>query len=104
MSDLKLSPLVIKLGGAALDCAETLSKLFGAIAQYQNQAQRRIVIVHGGGYLVDDLMAKLQLKSVKKDGLRVTPYDQIPIIAGALSQVQPTRCCKAKRSKMASMP
>lgn len=81
MSDLKLSPLVIKLGGAALDCAETLSKLFGAIAQYQNQAQRRIVIVHGGGYLVDDLMAKLQLKSVKKDGLRVTPYDQIPIIA-----------------------
>ncbi len=102
MSDLKLSPLVIKLGGAALDCAETLSKLFGAIAQYQNQAQRRIVIVHGGGYLVDDLMAKLQLKSVKKDGLRVTPYDQIPIIA--LSQVQPTRCCKAKRSKMASMP
>lgn len=103
MSDLKLSPLVIKLGGAALDCAETLSKLFGAIAQYQNQAQRRIVIVHGGGYLVDDLMAKLQLKSVKKDGLRVTPYDQIPIIM-ALSQVQPTRCCKAKRSKMASMP
>lgn len=85
MSDLKLSPLVIKLGGAALDCAETLSKLFGAIAQYQNQAQRRIVIVHGGGYLVDDLMAKLQLKSVKKDGLRVTPYDQIPIIAGALA-------------------
>lgn len=103
MSDLKLSPLVIKLGGAALDCAETLSKLFGAIAQYQNQAQRRIVIVHGGGYLVDDLMAKLQLKSVKKDGLRVTPYDQIPIVP-ALSQVQPTRCCKAKRSKMASMP
>ncbi|WP_439952018.1 amino acid kinase family protein, partial [Klebsiella pneumoniae] len=49
------------------------------------QAQRRIVIVHGGGYLVDDLMAKLQLKSVKKDGLRVTPYDQIPIIAGALA-------------------
>lgn len=43
------------------------------------------MIVHGGGYLVDELMAKLQLKSVKKDGLRVTPYDQIPIIAGALA-------------------
>ncbi len=85
MSDLKLSPLVIKLGGAALDCAETLSKLFGAIAQYQNQSQRSIVIVHGGGYLVDELMAKLQLQSVKKDGLRVTPYDQLPIIAGALA-------------------
>lgn len=85
MTDTKQNPLVIKLGGAALSCSDTLSKLFSAIAQYQAQAQRRIVIVHGGGYLVDDLMAKLQLKSVKKDGLRVTPYEQIPLIAGALA-------------------
>ncbi len=85
MTDTKQNPLVIKLGGAALSCAETLSKLFGAIAQYQAQAQRRIVIVHGGGYLVDELMEKLQLKTVKKDGLRVTPYDQIPVITGALA-------------------
>ncbi len=85
MTDTKLDPLVIKLGGAALSCSETLSKLFGAIAQYQEQAHRRIVIVHGGGYLVDDLMAKLQLPTVKKDGLRVTPYDQIGVIAGALA-------------------
>ncbi len=85
MADNTQTPLVIKLGGAALENTETLSHLFGAIATYQQQAQRRIVIVHGGGYLVDDLMAKLQLKSEKKDGLRVTPYDQIPVIAGALA-------------------
>ncbi len=30
-------------------------------------------------------MAKLQLPTVKKDGLRVTPYDQIGVIAGALA-------------------
>ncbi|WP_158117083.1 acetylglutamate kinase [Vibrio cincinnatiensis] len=81
----KQNPLVVKLGGAALSCAETLSKLFGAIAQYQKQAQRPIVIVHGGGYLVDELMEKLQLQTVKKEGLRVTPYDQIPVITGALA-------------------
>ncbi|SDH33739.1 N-acetylglutamate kinase [Vibrio xiamenensis] len=85
MADNTQTPLVIKLGGAALENTETLSHLFGAIATYQQQAQRRIVIVHGGGYLVDDLMAKLQLRSEKKDGLRVTPYDQIPVIAGALA-------------------
>lgn len=85
MTDNKLTPLVIKLGGAALSCSETLSQVFGAIAQYQKQAQRRIVIVHGGGYLVDDLMAKLQLETIKKEGLRVTPYEQIPVIAGALA-------------------
>ncbi|MCW8332839.1 acetylglutamate kinase [Vibrio sp. SCSIO 43135] len=85
MTSSKQNPLVIKLGGAALSCTDTLSQVFGAIATYQQQAQRRIVIVHGGGYLVDDLMAKLQLETVKKDGLRVTPYDQIPVIAGALA-------------------
>ncbi|KJY82636.1 acetylglutamate kinase [Vibrio galatheae] len=85
MTENNLTPLVIKLGGAALSCTETLSQVFGAIAQYQQQAQRRIVIVHGGGYLVDDLMAKLQLETVKKAGLRVTPYEQIPVIAGALA-------------------
>ncbi|MFB9136462.1 acetylglutamate kinase [Vibrio olivae] len=85
MTETTQSPLVIKLGGAALSNSETLSQVFGAIATYQQQAQRRIVVVHGGGYLVDDLMAKLQLKSIKKDGLRVTPYEQIPVIAGALA-------------------
>ncbi|MEH0667839.1 acetylglutamate kinase [Vibrio scophthalmi] len=85
MTENNQTPLVIKLGGAALSCTETLSQVFGAIANYQTQAQRRIVIVHGGGYLVDDLMAKLNLETVKKQGLRVTPYDQIPVIAGALA-------------------
>ncbi|NOH84486.1 acetylglutamate kinase [Vibrio sp. 03-59-1] len=77
--------LVIKLGGAALSCTETLSKLFGAISAYQRRAQRPIVIVHGGGYLVDDLMSKLKLETMKVQGLRVTPYDQIPMVVGALA-------------------
>ncbi|KGT33594.1 acetylglutamate kinase, partial [Vibrio parahaemolyticus] len=85
MTQTNQAPLVIKLGGAALSCTQTLSQLFGAIAAYQKSAQRQIAIVHGGGYLVDELMAKLQLKTVKKHGLRVTPYDQIPVIAGALA-------------------
>ncbi|MCY9872759.1 MULTISPECIES: acetylglutamate kinase [Vibrio] len=79
------TPLVIKLGGAALSCSQTLGQLFAAISDYQKQAQREIVIVHGGGYLVDDLMKQLNLPTVKKQGLRVTPYDQIPLIAGALA-------------------
>ncbi|GAJ78409.1 acetylglutamate kinase [Vibrio sp. JCM 18905] len=85
MTQTNQAPLVIKLGGAALSCTQTLSQLFGAIAAYQKSAQRQIAIVHGGGYLVDELMAKLQLETVKKNGLRVTPYDQIPVIAGALA-------------------
>ena len=81
----KQTPLVIKLGGAALSCTETLSQVFCAISDYQTLAQRPIAIVHGGGYLVDELMTKLQLEIIKKDGLRVTPYEQIPLITGALA-------------------
>lgn len=77
------SPVVVKLGGAVLSSEDVLAKLFATVAQYQ--AQRPIVIVHGGGFLVDELMAKLQFTTVKKNGLRVTPYDQIPYITGALA-------------------
>ncbi|GEM76694.1 acetylglutamate kinase [Vibrio sagamiensis] len=85
MTQTNQAPLVIKLGGAALSCSQTLSQLFTAIAAYQKSVQRHIVLVHGGGYLVDDLMAKLELKTEKINGLRVTPYEQIPVIAGALA-------------------
>ncbi len=81
----ELKPLVIKLGGAALSCPETLSKLFNTMKNDQKQRRRELVIVHGGGYLVDELMEKLNLQTVKKSGLRVTPYEHIPVIVGALA-------------------
>lgn len=82
---MSLNPLVIKLGGAVLSDTDTLALLFQTIADYQQQAQRQIVIVHGGGYLVDELMDKLQLETVKKNGLRVTPFEHINYISGALA-------------------
>ncbi len=82
---MKNLPLVIKLGGAALECGDTLQQIFGAISSFQQSAKRGIVLVHGGGYLVDDLLSKLQLETVKKQGLRVTPADQINIVTGALA-------------------
>lgn len=80
-----LKPLVIKLGGAVLSEFDTLALLFKAIAEYQHQADREIVIVHGGGYLVDELMDRLQLETVKKNGLRVTPFEHINYVSGALA-------------------
>ncbi len=43
------------------------------------------MIVHGGGCVVDELMKGLNLPVKKKNGLRVTPADQIDIITGALA-------------------
>lgn len=80
-----MNPLIIKLGGVLLDSEEALERLFGALVEYRQQYQRPLVIVHGGGCLVDDLMKKLSLPVEKKQGLRVTPADQIDIITGALA-------------------
>ncbi|ANS45356.1 acetylglutamate kinase [Serratia inhibens] len=80
-----MNPLIIKLGGVLLDSEEALERLFTALDSYRQQHQRPLVIVHGGGCLVDELMKQLSLPVVKKNGLRVTPADQIDIITGALA-------------------
>lgn len=64
-----MQPLVIKLGGVLLDSEEALERLFNALQTYRQSHQRPLVIVHGGGCLVDELMQKLQLPVVKKQGL-----------------------------------
>ncbi|MXP67917.1 acetylglutamate kinase [Pantoea sp. Aalb] len=79
------NPLIIKLGGTLLDNKEALKTLFHALQQYIKQQKRSVVIVHGGGCLVDKLMKSLDLPIKKKNGLRITPADQIEIITGALA-------------------
>ncbi len=79
------NPLIIKLGGVLLDSEEALTRLFDALVSWRQSHQRPLLIVHGGGYLVDELMKKLALPVQKKNGLRVTPADQIDIITGALA-------------------
>ena len=79
------NPLIIKLGGVLLDSEEALERLFTALVHYRETHQRPLVIVHGGGCVVDELMKQLNLPVKKKNGLRVTPADQIDIITGALA-------------------
>ncbi|WP_202384016.1 acetylglutamate kinase [Pasteurella canis] len=82
-----MKPLVIKLGGVLLDTPIAMQNLFTALANYQQHFDRPLVIVHGGGCLVDELMQRLNLPVKKKNGLRITPSDQIDIITGALAGV-----------------
>ncbi len=77
--------LIIKLGGALIENDDALTALYTGIRNYLEKNRRPIVLVHGGGCLVDDLLSRLGLKSEKKNGLRVTPFEQIPYITGALA-------------------
>ncbi|APF10923.1 acetylglutamate kinase [Salmonella enterica subsp. enterica serovar Typhimurium] len=99
-----MNPLIIKLGGVLLDSEEALERLFTALVNYRESHQRPLVIVHGGGCVVDELMKGLNLPVKKKDGLRVTPADQIGIITGALAgTANKTLLAWAKKHHIASV-
>lgn len=75
-------PLVIKIGGAILEKDSALIELLKVVSQLQDQA---VVLVHGGGCVVDEMLAQANFTTTKKDGLRVTPKEQMPLISGILA-------------------
>ncbi|GGI90491.1 acetylglutamate kinase [Shewanella hanedai] len=76
--------LVIKVGGALLQCEMGMARLMDTAAKMIAKGQR-IILVHGGGCLVDEQLTANGMKTEKLDGLRVTPAEQIPVIVGALA-------------------
>ncbi|MGL1956053.1 MAG: acetylglutamate kinase [Colwellia sp.] len=75
-------PLVIKIGGAILEKEGALNALLSVIKKLTHEA---VVLVHGGGCVVDEMLAQAGFTTTKKQGLRVTPKDQIGLISGALA-------------------
>lgn len=80
-------PIVIKIGGAILDGynqgkVAALNALLTVISNLKNQP---VVLVHGGGCVVDEMLAQAGFSTEKKQGLRITPKAQMPIISGALA-------------------
>ncbi|BBO25985.1 acetylglutamate kinase [Alteromonas sp. I4] len=77
------TPVVIKVGGALLEnpaiAAQLLTEIKGLMAT------RPVILVHGGGAMVDTLLGAMQLTSTKIDGLRVTPDEHMPVVSGALA-------------------
>lgn len=80
-----MDPLVIKLGGALLEDKQALKQFFTAVADYKRKNGRMLVIIHGGGCVVDGVMQRLGLPVIKLRGRRVTPVDQIAVVVGMLA-------------------
>ncbi|MDQ7012948.1 MAG: acetylglutamate kinase [Planctomycetota bacterium] len=88
-------PLVIKLGGRALDHSNNTSQLWDAIASLALRASATsnstadnpahgVALVHGGGSEVDTHLARLGMTTTRNNGLRVTPDDQIDEVVAVL--------------------
>lgn len=77
--------LVVKVGGAILGDINALKALFNVVTDLQSNYQRGVIVVHGGGMVVDKMLSDSGHKTEKLNGLRKTPSSQIPIICGALA-------------------
>ncbi|MBK7406556.1 MAG: acetylglutamate kinase [Phycisphaerales bacterium] len=88
MSD---APIVVKLGGRALDEASSRPALWDALATLAKSAPGGLVLVHGGGGAVDAHLARLGLTSERRAGLRVTPESEIAEVVAVLRGVVNTQ-------------
>jgi len=79
-----VGPLVVKLGGAAVEDARSADALWRAIVALHAQESGGLVLVHGGGAIVDRRLAALGMISQRLDGVRITPPEQIDEVVATL--------------------
>jgi acetylglutamate kinase len=78
-------PLVVKIGGAGVDTPETQRPLWRALLEAHAELYGKLLIVHGGGRAVDLHLDRLGMATVRVEGLRVTPSEQMPEITAVLA-------------------
>lgn len=78
-----MSTVVVKVSGKPVDAPSSCAPLWSALAWAADMT--RLVVVHGGGNAVDRRLAQVGMKSERRDGLRVTPEDEIGVVAGVLA-------------------
>lgn len=88
-------PLVIKLGGLAVEDPATAEGLLRAVIALHEAERQGVVVVHGGGKAVDRRLERLGLPTVRAAGLRVTPPDQIDEVVATLAGVVNKRLVSA---------
>ncbi|MFT4993621.1 MAG: acetylglutamate kinase [Paraglaciecola sp.] len=86
-----MKTLVIKVGGAFMQAEHKALALLSVICQLQQQYH--VVLVHGGGPMVEELLGGLGLNSQKIKGLRVTPKEHMPYVVGALAGTANKQLC-----------
>jgi acetylglutamate kinase len=79
------SPLVIKIGGAGVDDPHRSPDLWRAIARAHRDLRGQLILVHGGGRAVDAQLERIGMTTERRDGIRITPPDQLAQIVAVLA-------------------
>lgn len=79
--------IVVKIGGVA---SENLSSAFFEQVKTWKKKNYNVIIVHGGGLFISNMMEKLSIPVTKRNGLRVTTPEALAVTRMVLiGQVQP---------------
>ncbi|GJQ30368.1 MAG: acetylglutamate kinase [Phycisphaerae bacterium] len=78
-------PMVIKVGGTTLEDQRTAPALWKAVADLHRSHAGGVVLVHGGGKAVDAHLARLGFTTERREGIRITPADQLEEIVAVLA-------------------
>lgn len=81
----RTGPIVVKVGGAPLEDAAVAPALLEAIADLHLEHDAGIALVHGGGRAVDRQLERLGMVTERREGIRITPPDQLDQIVGVLA-------------------
>jgi len=90
-----MSVVVVKVGGHALEATSDASALLDALASDIRDAQQLgtdVVLVHGGGPQISELLTAIGVKSSFVNGLRVTDGPTLRAVVMGLSMVNATLC------------
>ncbi|MCA9279717.1 MAG: acetylglutamate kinase [Phycisphaeraceae bacterium] len=78
-------PIVVKISGTPIEHVEAQTELWAALVSLAKQSEHGLILVHGGGKIVDQRLAQMGLASQRRQGLRVTPIEHLPCVVGALA-------------------
>ncbi|KAF0676181.1 acetylglutamate kinase [Profundibacterium mesophilum] len=86
--------VVIKLGGHAMGSAEAMEE-FARDVVLMSHVGVNPVIVHGGGPMIEDMLARLSIPTTKKNGKRVTDAATVEVVEMVLSGLVNKRIVQA---------
>jgi acetylglutamate kinase len=85
MNPTSRGPLIIKIGGAGVDEPRRTPDLWRAIGRAHRLLEGQLVLVHGGGRAVDAQLERLGMTTERREGIRITPPNQLAQIVAVLA-------------------
>lgn len=79
------APFVIKLGGLALEEPNAHPALWDSFVALHRAHAGGVVLIHGGGSMIDRHLQRLGLSSERREGIRITPPELLEEICAVLA-------------------